>query len=622
MAQKYTQLSDAGSTRFSKAPMADVEFSRMSSRPKTMTTFNAGDIVPLRCLEVLPHDTFKVGLSFVNRLASAVIKPTMGDMQIDIYAYFVPNRIVNDSWVNVQGENTSGVWTAPEVSLAPLVPLERTGTTSIPVGSIADYYGLPTQAPIPNAVLSQMNDLKIRGYLSIYNEYFRDQNYEPPVAFSKLNVYNGFLEQVGAMINLTGAGNMYTTVNATGAASDGSYPQGAVNKALYGDGEPSLYGNTSISPRLTNFSALGKPLKANKLHDWSTSVLPSPQKGPDVVFGVGETAYGTIDTNGTTINEFTNGNLLFKFYNDVPVGGANLRVNPSDTNGVVGAGGASTTETPIAGVLKGTNMQAVVDLSNATGISVNDLRMALATQHVYEALARSGSRYISVLRALFDLDIANPMANMPTEIGHIRRQLDLFQVAQTSATEANGTAQGDLAAFGYTASGDGDFFDYTAVEHGYIHILAVVRHKQVYSTFVHPTWFRKNTLDWYLPQFANIGEQPISLATINPFHNEAMERVIGYQEAFWDYRYDEDVVSGLFRTGISGSLSVWNYADPVDLDFTHVNMAYLKSNSQEVLDRTLAVTSDLSDQFLFAGQFNIVKQRPMPTYSVPGMDTI
>lgn len=85
---------------------------------------------------------------------------------------------------------------APEVSLAPLKN-ELSGSTQIPIGSVADYYDLPTQAAIPNVVLCQMNDLVFRGYLACYNEYFRDQNYIAPIPFSKLNIYNGFLDGLG-----------------------------------------------------------------------------------------------------------------------------------------------------------------------------------------------------------------------------------------------------------------------------------------------------------------------------------------------------------------------------------------------------------------------------------------
>lgn len=132
-----------------------------------------------------------------------------------------------------------------------------------------------------------------------------------------------------------------------------------------------------------------------------------------------------------------------------------------------------------------------------------------------------------------------------------------------------------------------------------------------------------STLDFYLPQLANIGEQPIPLRTLNPFLSASPNATIGYQEAWWEYRNEPDRVVGSFRSGIEQSLDVWTYSDDYDAGFTHVNGQWLKSNAEEVMNRTLAVTSSTGQPQL-KGMFvyKITKQRPLPTYSVPGLDDI
>ena len=179
MAQLYIRKPgnvSASDTRFSDAPLGEVEHSFVASSPTVYNTFNAGDIVPIFTKEMLPGESLKARVDFVIR-QTTLLTPTMGNMDVCIVAYFVPNRIINDSWVNVMGENTSGSWTAPEVDLAPLYVYTSSLTTvQIPVGSVADYYELPTQAPIPAAVLNAMNENRFRGYLMIYNEYWRDEN--------------------------------------------------------------------------------------------------------------------------------------------------------------------------------------------------------------------------------------------------------------------------------------------------------------------------------------------------------------------------------------------------------------------------------------------------------------
>lgn len=630
MANKYRQPSLSSAVRFQKAPLAGLEMSKMNVNPRVYTTYNAGDIVPIYYEEVLPHSTFSVDVEFINRLLSATIKPTMGVMQLDIYAYFVPNRIVNESWKNVQGENSSGYWSAPEVELAPLY--NGGDSVQIPPLSVADYYGFGTQAPIPALNLLQCNDLKFRGYIEIYNRYFRDENYQPPINYSKLNIYQGFLTVKGSALSVIGGGLPSYSYNAMNYESDGSFPEGAIAKAIYGEGYD---GDFSVSPymtipsKLTDFSALDRPLKANKLHDAFTSVLPSPQKGPEIFFGIADTAPVTIDTNETPTLFPSGVALNLRTPNGMLSGGSlmyDMAMRSASNSTFTGSPTVKLTSNPslVSGdfsAFLGSNLTGIADLSQATGVSINDLRRAAAIQQVYEMLGRNGSRYLESLRSFFGIATENPFKDIPTQLGHIRRELDLYQVAQTSSSVEGETPLGNLSGFGYTAK-EGSLFTYTALEHGYVHYLLVVRQRNIYPALLMPDNFRKTTLDWYLPQLANIGEQPVRLANINPFAADGMERTIGFQEAWWEYRYSPDRVSGYCRTGLNDSLDIWTYADEFDSSFDVVDGEWLKSNAQEVLDRTLAVTSDVAPQFIIMLEFKTSKQLPMPIYSVPGLDVL
>jgi len=628
MANRYNQGSHfSGATRFVSAPMAEVEFSKMNSPCRIITDMNGGDIVPVLCLETLPHSTFSVDFNYINRLLSAAYVPTMGELIFDLFAFHVPNRVVNESWKNVLGENTSGFWSAPEVDLAPLSKT-TSGTLQIPVGSVADCYDLPTQRPIPYAVLSQMSDLPIRGYVCCYNEYFRDQNYQNPLVCSKLNIYEGFDLQVGSIV-----------VNEVKAKSpDGSYPSGAVAQAVLGQSSKTDYllnfaGQGEQFAYRSSFSMLDKPLKANKLHDVFTSVLPSPQKGDSVEFTVsGELP---VDLHGTREGEthalFENGLRASTTWPGQPTYQfLGLEKESGASNSFVSIKGFADDGT-LAGSdslrpsITELNISGTVDLAEAVGVSINDLRSAIATQQVLELLARGGSRYWSFLKSFFGIEVDDPFPDIPTQIGHYRSTLDMYQVAQTSASTED-SAQGSLAAYGYSTSGSA-LFTKTFIEHGFIHIFAVVRHKSVYPTYVPPHWFKRKTLDFYLPQFANISEQPVRLATLNPFVADSMERAIGFQEPFWDYRYDPDRTRGVFRSGAplgsdSAPFDIWHYGNMYDEGFTVVNGNWLISDTQEILDRTLRVTSELSPQFVCQFDFMITKQLPMPVYSVPGLDTI
>lgn len=600
---------------FSEALFGEVEQSRMTATPLHLTTLNAGDIVPVYCREVLPHEHLSLDIQFDMR-QTTLLTPTMGNMTVDFYAFWVPNRVVNQSFKAVMGENYNGSWTGNPVSLAPLVG-ERSGDLLyIPVGSVADYYGYPTQAPIHKATLSKAHDLKFRGYVMIYNEFFRDQNYQPPIPMSTLNVYQGFLDVENSSVTVNGALSNPSITSATQA--DGSYGVGAVANSLFGSGHASNTSGIPAKSAINSFRAWKKPLKANKLHDYFTSVLPSPQKSSEQIFipvtgNISSVPVVTSSQRLTSSQESlrwneTDGSAVTDF-------GYVLNANGNTYTG--GSPSVITTSQIYPSNLVTQPGTSVTGLA----MSIEDLRMASAIQQVYEALGRGGSRYREYLRSFFGLDVDDPFNDIPKRLGHLRRDLDLFQTAQTSASASGSTPQGNLAAFGYTSTGGQLFPEVTFLEHGYIHVMAVVRHKNIYPSFMSRDNFRLSMLDFYQPQLCNISEQPVYQREINPFSNTP-ENAIGYQEAWAEYRYEPDYVTGYMRPGVDGSLAVWNYADDLDTGFQVVDGNWLKSNSEEVLNRTLAVTSSTAPQFKLAIKFFVDKTLPMPTYSVPGLDII
>ncbi|UNI72444.1 MAG: major capsid protein [Chaetfec virus UA24_2268] len=651
---RYNQLSDINArAEFTEGVSGEIERSVVTPSCEVLTSFNGGDIVPILCSEVLPGETISCDLDFVVR-QTTLLTPTMGRLNIDLYAFFVPNRVVNESTPYVFGENPNGSWTATEVTYAPLE--ERVnGTVLIPVQSVADYYGFPTQKQIPNSILAQCHDLKFRGYIAIYNEYFRDQNYQPPVPFSKLNVFQGFMRPKEELIDLYPNGGNGTEVRVNDTRPDGTVGIGALQLAGYGnnrlDGD-ALVTMWSLPSVFTGFSALDPPLKANKMHDYFTSVLPAPQKGPRVLIPV--SLQGNSDLNSIrTGNNFVD---VFAYGNAVSIPNSHLKIL-NDKGGISGAGGsyqlsaAAFYETPWVSSLRSSNLANTsvsppvsyptgsanfdnpetvapsnlvfnADDLGGSNISVDDLRLAAATQQVYELLARCGSRYREYVRSFFGIDIDNPFKDIPEYLGHIRRNLDVFQTAQTSASEGASTPQGNLAAFGYTSSGGELFKPYTAYEHGYLHVFAVVRHRNIYSSYLARDNFRLSAMDYYQYPLANISEQPVWLREIQPFTENANSQPIGYQEAWAEYRYEPDRVTGYMRPGIAESLAIWNYADDGYENFSVVNGKWLQSNTKEVVDRTVRTTSEAAPQFRGQFLFKFRKELPMPTYSVPGLDII
>lgn len=200
----------------------------------------------------------------------------------------------------------------------------------------------------------------------------------------------------------------------------------------------------------------------------------------------------------------------------------------------------------------------------------------------------------------------------------------MAEVIQTSPTQTGTTPLGSLA--GNSATGDvEDGFVKSFVEHGYIIGLACVRTEQTYSQGFERLWNRKDRLDFYWPVLANIGEQPVLNSEIfyvptkrdSVIAGNTNYEVFGYQEAWAEYRYKPNRLSGYFRPDAEESLSSWHYG----VDFARppvLGDSFIRQGVEE-MDRTLAVQSSVAHQFIGDFYFDCECVRPMPLYSIPGL---
>ena len=162
-----------------------------------------------------------------------------------------------------------------------------------------------------------------------------------------------------------------------------------------------------------------------------------------------------------------------------------------------------------------------------------------------------------------------------------------------------------------------EYFTKSFEEHGLIYILGAVKHEQTYQQGLPKMFSRFKRTDYYDPIFANIGEQPIYNREIYAQGNNVDEEVFGYQEAWADYRYKQNQVSGEFRSNDENTLDFWHLAN----DFSSLPTLgedFIKENPVN-LDRALTVPSTKQDQFIGDFYFDAVAVRPMPPHSVPGL---
>lgn len=410
---------------------------------------------------------------------------------------------------------------------------------------------------IPTGVENlQVNSLPFRAYAKIWNEWFRDENLQQPVTMSK-----------------------------TDATTAGS------NKGT----------------ELTDTEAGGLPLKVCKYKDYFTSCLPSPQKGEAItlpmtgaapIYGYGEASLKE-KLDSLDLELVTNFIPYFAGAKGDELSGAKTAQVYTEVDNSLH---------PVLGA----------DMSNVTATTINELRQAIAVQHIMERDARTGTRYKEILQGAWGVTSPDARLDRSEYIGGYRLPINVNQVIQTSSTDAT-SPQGNTAAFSMTTMSR-NMATYSATEHGFIIGLAAVRVDHSYQQGLSRLWTRSTRFSYYDPMLANLGEQAVLNQEIYAQGNTQDEQVFGYQEAWADYRYRTNMITGEMRSTYAQTLDAWHYADKYN-ELPKLSSDWIKEGTENI-DRTIAVQSDNSRQFICNFYFDQTWTRAMPIYSIPGLSTI
>ncbi|ALS03742.1 VP1 [Gokushovirus WZ-2015a] len=466
-----------------------------------------------------------------------------------------------------------------------LIP-SLSGTNTFTNGSIFDYMGLPTGVPLDPAN-TPINALPFRAYNLIYNEWFRDEN---------------LIDSITVLTN------------------DGPDP-------------------------ISNYTLR----KRAKRHDYFTSALPWPQKGPSVdvgltgnapIVGFGDDSRWNFSSNDTYsgtqaifgnpvdiqdnigLQVFTN-RKMFSTGMMVPImqeknqsgRWANIGNqdqsngdNISPTRAIRGEGFYLPN-----GILKNSSgVTPYADLSGVSAITINDLRQAFQIQKFYEKWARGGSRYTETLRVMFNVISPDARLQRPEYLGGTHSRVNLVPTAQTSSTDSV-SPQSNLSAFGVLGD-SAHGFNKSFVEHGYVIGLVCLRADITYQQGLNRMWSRRQLFDFYWPTLAHLGEQVVYNREIYTQGTADDNGVFGYQERYAEYRYKPSMITGKLRSTDAQTLDIWHLAQKFDT-LPKLNQDFIEENPP--INRVIAVQNE--PQFFADFWFDLKTSRPMPVYSVPGL---
>lgn len=553
-------------------------------------------ICPTLLEEILPGDLYRVGTETFARL-QPLIAPVMNNMKISQHFFYVPLRTLNNHFAEFMFNNKNGNYndvlpytftnrlydivdelnTIARYALAAEVirffdfiglPFKYSSKTTAQLfvaGWLADTYNLQVAA-----AQIRVNVAPFFAYTKIWSEYFRDENViDDPFEWFETQTTEDVMDWIG-------------------------------------DISSKLTTGTYVHEFAEAFCQLRRRAWQ---HDRFTSALPFAQRGPDVLLPVSGTApvvYQDKWLEGSGPSQYG----LIHLLKPDQSGGVDTPYSAikSSSNSYFTAQGSNQDFSNQAPAAYDPNGSLYADFDNASlTTTINEFRRAERLERWYENSARGGVRPNEATLAHFGVVTPDATLQRAQFLGGSMQPLVISEVAQTSESTLT-SPQATLAGKGTSYKGTKAFRAYFT-EHGFVFCLTSALVRANYWQGLPKVFSRMTRDEYYWPEFANLGEEPVYTKELYLDSSVAEDEVFGYVPRYSDYKSAVGTVHGDMRSSLSFWTQTREFANKPQL-----NEEFLFGDPSL---SPFAVQSLYSDPIICTIQFSIKASRLMPFYGVP-----
>ena len=570
----------------SKVPKPPSRRSIFSAKWSRKQTMNASYITPVTCKKVVPGQSLFLDTNVFMRLSTQLTCP-IDNLIVETFFFYVPERICWDNHKYFMGERKDP--NKPDTDyLTPQINIPAEKNTA---GSI---FNLLSASRI--GVSTTVSKIPFVAHNLIYNEYFRDPDCQSPKIVDTTDT-DGNIEDYD-LYRIHKSRDYFTNSTRDIQQGEGvTIPIGTTAPIKYDmEYKASQYFRSPVSSPLN--------MRVGGGDDENNVGFTSVPRNQTVV--------GTPLVLGKTMLNMRE----MKYENGTP---ADCSLIPEYTWANIDLNGSHYT-----------------DLTEATGAQLQALRQAIMTQEYLEALNRGGTKYVDVMKNIYDVTIPDMTIQRPVYLGGTTKPLFTNPVIQTSASGISGTEtpQGNIA--GYATFGDqGRIINASFQEFGYVIGYVVVKAIPQYQQGLDRQWTEKDKFEYFNPYFVNASDQPIYRKEIyledenavDENGNKLNDKVFGYIGRYDHLRYTKNEIAGELNSEYKYPLDIWHYAEKFE-NAPENNSNFMEDKTYEILDRTMAVIWEDEEKTIKAPQFIIdvsfkgANTIPVPVHAEPKISAL